>query len=337
MKKLLVCILTLIALLSMAMVGCGGGHTHNFNKKVTTDKYLKSEATCSQKALYNYSCDCGEKGEATFESGETSSHVYENGKCKWCNTPQQSAHTHVYNKKVTTDKYLKSNATCSQKALYNYSCDCGEKGEATFESGETSSHVYENGICKWCEEPETSLEPNPISPNAVSKTTWEQTLSSLILTPCTNGEFYVSPNSDTILNEYITFEVDGDIICKKEYVNNALVYQAYLDMSSEVPYLYYVNSGSWVKEEYPNAESDLMFISMTSAMAYSCASYYDSFTFDETESYYVGTIMLGGEEPSRVVIRFENGILKGYSIAQGNGLFKLSKVGQIELTLPTVA
>ena len=311
-------------------------HTHAYTKKITSDKYLKSEATCTKKAYYYYSCDCGESGTSTFESGSVSDHVYVSGKCKWCNTPQQSAHTHAYNKKVESNTYLKSEATCKQKAVYCYSCACGESGTLTFESGSVSDHVYVSGKCKWCNTPETSAQPNPTHPNAVSKTTWEQTLGSVIFAPCTNGEFYVSPNSDTIFNEYITFEVDGDIICKKEFVNGVLDYEAYLDMSGNVPYLYYKNNG-WVKEEYHEAEEDLTFISMTNVLAYSCANLYESFTFDETDCYYVGNVMLGGEEPSRVIIRFENGILKGYSIQQGNGLFKLSKVGEVSLTLPTVA
>ena len=44
---------------------------HDFTKKDTDKKYLKSAGTCTQKAVYYYSCSvCGEAGTTTFE-GET--------------------------------------------------------------------------------------------------------------------------------------------------------------------------------------------------------------------------------------------------------------------------
>ena len=45
------------------------GHTHSFDREVTEDKYLKSEATCTMPAVYYKSCKCGEKGTETFEYG----------------------------------------------------------------------------------------------------------------------------------------------------------------------------------------------------------------------------------------------------------------------------
>ena len=50
---------------------------------------------------------------------------------------------------------------------------------------------------------------------------------------------------------------DGDwfFIIKKEFVDGVLDYEAYLDMSGNVPYLYYKNNG-WVKEEYPKEEDN---------------------------------------------------------------------------------
>ena len=47
---------------------------HVFDKTEIADKYLASEATCSNKATYYYSCKCGEKGEQTFEHGSTTPH-----------------------------------------------------------------------------------------------------------------------------------------------------------------------------------------------------------------------------------------------------------------------
>ncbi|MGN1320588.1 MAG: cohesin domain-containing protein, partial [Acutalibacteraceae bacterium] len=64
---------------------------HAYTEKVD-DKYLKSAATCTSKAVYYKSCSvCGEKGTETFEDGEVL--------------------PHAYTEKVD-DKYLKSAATC---------------------------------------------------------------------------------------------------------------------------------------------------------------------------------------------------------------------------------
>ncbi len=99
-------------------------HTHNYNKKNTDSKYLKSAATCTKAAVYYYSCECGEKGTSTFTSGNPKGHTY--------------------NKKNTASKYLKSAATCTEKAVYYYSCECGEKDTSnTFTSGDPLGHRYD--------------------------------------------------------------------------------------------------------------------------------------------------------------------------------------------------
>ena len=160
------------------------GHTHNFNQKNTSETYLKSAATCTKKAVYYYSCTCGEKGTETFESGDLAAHSYKtewskdstkhwhecsvcgNNKDEAAHTPGAAAtettpqtcttcgyvikeaigHVHSYTEKNTDAKYLKSAATCTAKAVYYYSCSCGEKGTETFESGETLAHTWET---KW--------------------------------------------------------------------------------------------------------------------------------------------------------------------------------------------
>ena len=170
------------------------GHTHNFNQKNTNEKYLKSAATCTEKAVYYYSCSCGEKGTKTFESGDLEAHTYRTTwsknsskhwhECSACgNKKDEAAHTpgaaatettpqtctvcgyvikeatghiHSYTEKNTDVKYLKSAATCTAKAVYYYSCSCGEKGTETFESGEALAHSWgtvwvSNGSKHWHE------------------------------------------------------------------------------------------------------------------------------------------------------------------------------------------
>ena len=59
------------------------GHVHNFVKKVVEDKFLASTATCTERATYFYSCDCGEYGWEWFEYGDYA-HRYKDNKCKFC-------------------------------------------------------------------------------------------------------------------------------------------------------------------------------------------------------------------------------------------------------------
>ena len=47
---------------------------HSFNQEVADAKYQKSEATCTEAAVYYKSCVCGEKGSETFESGTPLGH-----------------------------------------------------------------------------------------------------------------------------------------------------------------------------------------------------------------------------------------------------------------------
>ena len=65
----------------------------------------------------------------------------------------QKQHTHVYDKEVAADKYLKDAATCQSGAVYYKSCECGEfvTTADTFVSGESVTHHYVDGKCEWCQ------------------------------------------------------------------------------------------------------------------------------------------------------------------------------------------
>lgn len=148
-----------------ATVTIPGAHTHVFDQKNTNAKYLASAASCTAKATYYYSCTCGEKGTATFESGETLPHTastewksdvtYHWHVCTTCNAEMDKAahtpdheggatetypikctecgyvieaqldHTHSFTQKVAEPQYLKSAAGCDAPAVYYKSCTCG--------------------------------------------------------------------------------------------------------------------------------------------------------------------------------------------------------------------
>lgn len=78
MKKNIFVLLLVVSAVSLALFaaacGDGGGHEHVYDCEVAESQFLKSEATCSKKAEYYYSCACGEKGSSTFTYGELGAH-----------------------------------------------------------------------------------------------------------------------------------------------------------------------------------------------------------------------------------------------------------------------
>ena len=71
---------------------CGGEYgnlaSHNFTAETVAEKYLKSAATCTEKAVYYKSCTgCGEKGTETFESGNPLGHDWGEPSYTWTPVP----------------------------------------------------------------------------------------------------------------------------------------------------------------------------------------------------------------------------------------------------------
>ncbi len=99
--------------------------THEF-AEVVDGKFLESEATCTEYAVYKKSCKmCGLPHESeTFSDIETG-----------------LGHDIVQN---IDDKYLISSATCTKPAKYYKSCfKCGAKIKETFENGKPLEHNYQ--------------------------------------------------------------------------------------------------------------------------------------------------------------------------------------------------
>lgn len=65
------------------------------------------------------------------------------------------AHTHNFTQEAVSEEHLKSAATCTEKALYFYSCECGENGTEYFEAGEANGHTFVSGVCSACSEKAT--------------------------------------------------------------------------------------------------------------------------------------------------------------------------------------
>ena len=123
---------------------------HNYTRQVITDAYKVSDADCDDKAVYNYCCaDCDAKGTTTFEYGSILGHTGGTATCTAkaictrCSQPYGSMLEHVYTDQDATATYLKSEATCTSKAVYYKNCaTCDKAGTDTFEYGSTEPHSY---------------------------------------------------------------------------------------------------------------------------------------------------------------------------------------------------
>ena len=136
------------------------GHTHNFNQKNTSETYLKSAATCTKKAVYYYSCSCGEKGTETFESGETLAHTWgtkwvnNDGKhwheCTVCNTKSDEA-DHAFEWKIDKE------ATVTEAGAKHEECKvCGYK-KAAIAIDKLAPSIIDGGNAKWNKGGENNL------------------------------------------------------------------------------------------------------------------------------------------------------------------------------------
>ncbi len=133
-------------------------HTHSYVEFIIPP-------TCTENGYTLYKCECGEEFKKDIVSslghdlGDWEIKKYptetEEGikikKCSRCNYEEKYyipfiSHTHVFNIKNIDSKYLKSPATCTQKAIYYYSCKCGEKGDPGFEVGDPLGHLFLNYI-----------------------------------------------------------------------------------------------------------------------------------------------------------------------------------------------
>lgn len=121
---------------------------HTYNKSTVDTKYVKAAADCENAAVYYKSCSCGKAGSETFTSGNALGHTggvascTEQAICSRCEQYYGSLASHDYNQNAAEAKYLKSNATCTQKAVYYKSCVCGKASVNTFEHGETLPHNH---------------------------------------------------------------------------------------------------------------------------------------------------------------------------------------------------
>ena len=103
---------------------------HDFTEKVIDEAHLKSAATCTAYAVYYYDCSRCDVMATDSDTNPT----FEDTDAGYG--------THKFDVQSTDAQYLASEATCTAKATYYYSCSvCGKKGTETFESGELAAHT----------------------------------------------------------------------------------------------------------------------------------------------------------------------------------------------------
>ena len=118
-KQNLLCAMVIFLCVALLFSGCqpASAHTHGFYLTVEDPAYLERAATCTEQAVYYYSCRCGDKGTKTFVGGDVA--------------------PHTFTEKVIEDPYLCTEATTREAAKYYYACAaCRKCGTDTYYHGE---------------------------------------------------------------------------------------------------------------------------------------------------------------------------------------------------------
>lgn len=158
MKKILVTFLCAAMLVAVAgMFACdisgdGTPHTHEY-MQVAGERFLKSPATCTESAVYYYSCKCGEKAAETFTYGSPLGHALLNNNESFGEISPESTSI-KYGTKITAvaTEFLgcefigwyngESMLTKEQQYTFNIECDITAKFSP---HSEISAFIFETG------------------------------------------------------------------------------------------------------------------------------------------------------------------------------------------------
>ncbi len=173
----------------------GNLSNHNFIEKRIEQDYLVSKATCVSRAVYFYSCICGEKGEDVYEVGEFAEHVWEEvkcgekRKCKKCNLVSEEVIEHEW-----SEGFITIQATCSGNGVMTYICtNCLDK---KMESIPMLAHAY-------------SIQTEIKKPTCI-----EEGVVSSICSKCGNTVIsYIDKTEHVYSNEWV---IDEEATCIKK-------------------------------------------------------------------------------------------------------------------------
>ena len=140
-------------------------HTHVYDQKLATPKFLATVANCQTPMQFYWSCECGKAGNVAFTDGDIdpNNHTVEKQTYKSLNKDQHQIitlcrdcgveiravnenhlltkdgnqcqycwiegglHEHEYVMAIATDAFKADPATCTEPAYYYMSCSCGDK------------------------------------------------------------------------------------------------------------------------------------------------------------------------------------------------------------------
>ena len=183
-------------------------HTHNYTEKNTDSEYLNHEATCTTKARYYYSCECGKAGTRVFMHGEKADHDYKNGECTGCgrSDPNADVHKHQYTPTITAP-------TCINEGYTTYTCNCGDS--YIDDKLPKADHDYKNGECTGCgsSDPNAGAHKHQYTPTITVPTCINEGYTTYT---CNCGDSYIAdklPKADHTItiddSLSVTCETDG--------------------------------------------------------------------------------------------------------------------------------
>lgn len=124
-----------------------------YYEKTTSEWIQLSNRPKGQNLRIHYSCTDSAnhwKTETVAPTCGKQGHSYEI--CS-CNSPYErnwqdlsATGNHIYDQQKPEEQYLVTAATCTEKAVYHFSCACGEEGTETFEYGNVKPHTYESKV-----------------------------------------------------------------------------------------------------------------------------------------------------------------------------------------------
>ena len=170
-------------------------HVHAYTQQVQKPEAMKTPADCTNNAVYYLSCACGEVSTNDADTFTAANTALDHDWGKWTQNSDQKTHTrickrdashtetenchggtancteraicdvcggvygdlvaHDFTAEVAEENYLKSEATCTEAAVYYKSCatcglsSAGTTEEATFESGDVLGHDWGEPSYTW--------------------------------------------------------------------------------------------------------------------------------------------------------------------------------------------
>ena len=237
-------------------------HVHAYTQQVQKPEALKTPADCTNNAVYYLSCACGEVSTNDADTFTAANTALDHDWGAWTQNSDEKTHTrickrdtshtetenchggtatctaravctvcggeygellpHDFTAEIAEAKYLKSGATCTEKAVYYKSCaacglsSAGTASEATFEAGNVLGHDWGAWISngndthtRVCKRDSSHTETDNCSGGTATCT------ARAVCTVCGGGDGALAPNNHTGTIYWVTTETthEGRYTC----------------------------------------------------------------------------------------------------------------------------